>query len=86
MKRKNEVQLWIGNPGDSAPQKVATKTIDGDLYIAKPTDAIYLVAPTAKSEMIPYGYVSKMKYIPASLWENEISLIYGEKAPKECGA
>ena len=22
MKRKNEVQLWIGNPGDSAPQKV----------------------------------------------------------------
>ena len=53
-------------------RQVATKTIDGDLYIAKPTDAIYLVAPTAKSEMIPYGYVSKMKYIPASLWENEV--------------
>jgi len=26
-----------------------------------------------------------MNYIPASLWDNEVKNVYGQKAPKECG-
>ena len=63
-------------------RQVATKTIDGALYVAKESDAIYLVAPTANSEKIPYGFVGKMKYIPASLWDNEVR----ERLARPCRA
>ena len=49
------------------------------------SDAIFLVAPTAGQDKIPFGYVGKMNYIPASLWENEVKRIWDDKAPKECG-
>merc|ERR1719183_19076 len=89
MKRNLEVSLWIGVPGDgdTAPRKVASKQLEATPeYIALPTDAIFLVSPTADSTKVPYGYVGKMNYIPASLWDNEIDLIYGSKAPKDCGS
>ena len=49
------------------------------------SDAIFLVSPTADTKKLPYGFVGKMNYIPASLWDNEIALIWKSKAPKECG-
>jgi hypothetical protein len=44
------------------------------------------VAPTADEDHVPYGFVGKMNYIPASLWDNEVKNVYGQKAPKECGS
>lgn len=81
--------MWIGVPerGDKTPVKAATMMLEPNPeYIAKETDAIYLVAPTADHTRIPYGYVGKMNYMPASLWDPEVDLIYGDKAPKDCGS
>jgi hypothetical protein len=56
------------------------------LFVPEDTDAIILVAPTADEDRVPYGFVGKMNYIPASLWDNEVKNVYGQKALKECGS
>jgi len=89
MKKNDIVTLWLGSPdaGDTAPIEIGTMTLAPTArYVAKESDAIFLVSPTADLDRIPYGYVGKMNYIPASLWDNEVPLIYGDKEPKECGA
>jgi hypothetical protein len=85
MKKDKHVSLWLGSETD-APTKVAEMNLaDSAVYIAKETDALFLVSPTADEKKIPYGYVGKMNYIPASLWEAEVDLEWKSKAPKECG-
>jgi hypothetical protein len=85
MKKDKHVSLWLGSETD-APTKVAEMNLaDSNVYIAKDTDAIFLVSPTADESRIPYGFVGKMNYIPASLWEAEVDLVWKSKAPKECG-
>jgi len=85
MKKNSHVALWLGSETD-APTKVAEMDLPPSAqYIAKESDAIFLVSPTADTKKLPYGFVGKMNYIPASLWDNEIALIWKSKAPKECG-
>ncbi|EKX33560.1 hypothetical protein GUITHDRAFT_147829 [Guillardia theta CCMP2712] len=84
MKKGQDVSLWLGVEG--VLRKDASMVLpDSAVYVATKEDAIYLVAPTAGADRIPYGWVGKLNYIPASLWEPEIQNVFNEKAPKLCG-
>ena len=55
------------------------------LFVPQDTDSNFLVSPTSDENRVAYGFVRKMNYIPASLWDNEVKNVYDQKAPKECG-
>jgi len=84
MKKGRDVSLWLGTEG--VLRKDAEMQLpESAVYVATKDDAIYLVAPTAGPDRIPYGWVGKLYYIPASLWDPEIKNVYDEKEPSQCG-